>query len=134
MMNEDFDDIIFLQKDALLRWQEMTGCQTPHEAREKIQKLTEMNFLLLKNIWLEKTRHHSSMDKITNHPAYQSIIQMGKDVVHLIIRDLEIEPKHWGPALFAITGANPIPKEHAGRVKLIAQDWIEWAKDNGYYK
>jgi hypothetical protein len=94
----------------------------------------ETDFIRLKNIWLEETRFHSSMDKITKHPAYQAIIQMGEDVVPLIIKDLEMEPKHWGPALFAITGANPIPKEHAGRVKMIAEDWIQWAKENGYYK
>ena len=94
----------------------------------------ETDFICLKNIWIEETKHHSSMDKITKHPAYQSIIKMGIEVVPLIIKDLETDPKHWGPALFAITGANPFPKEHAGRIKMIAQDWIQWAKDNGYYK
>lgn len=94
----------------------------------------EIDFIRLKLIWLEETQFQSSMDKITNHPAYQAIIALGKDVVPLIIKDLETAPKHWGPALFAITGANPIPKEHAGRIKMIAQNWIQWAKDNGYYK
>jgi hypothetical protein len=94
----------------------------------------EADFVRLKTVWLEETRHHSSMDKIKNHPAHQAIIQMGKDVIPLIIKDLEMDPKHWGPALFAITGANPVPKEHAGRVKMIAQDWIQWAKENGYYQ
>ena len=94
----------------------------------------ETDFIRLKNICIEETRFHSSMDKITKHTAYQAVIQMGESVVPLIIKDLEMEPKHWGPALFAITGVNPIPKEHAGRVKMIAEDWIQWAKDNGYYK
>ena len=94
----------------------------------------ETEFIRLKNIWIEETQFQSSMDKIINHPAYQAIIALGKDVVPLIIKDLEADPKHWGPALFAITGANPVPKEHAGRIKMIAQDWIQWAKDNGYYR
>ena len=96
--------------------------------------LLEYDFIRLKKIWLEETQFQSSMDKITNHPAYQAIIALGKDVVPLIIKDLEIAPNHWGPALFAITGENPVPKEHAGRIKMIAQDWIQWAKENGYYK
>lgn len=94
----------------------------------------ETDFIRLKNIWIEETQFQSSMDKIINSPAYQSIIKMGIEVVPLIIKDLETDPKHWGPALFAITGANPIPKEHAGKIKMIAQDWIQWTKDNEYYK
>lgn len=57
---------------------------------------------------------------------------MGQAAVPLILRDLEREPKPWGPALEAITGAHPVAKEHAGRVKKIAGDWLRWARDNGY--
>lgn len=120
------NDENLLQKDALLCWQEMTGCQTPHEAKEKIQKLIYTSFLILKEIWIKETAHHSSINKLTNHSAYNAIIEMGRDVVPFIISDLEKEPNHWGPALRQITGANPVPIEHAGKIKEIAKDWIEW--------
>lgn len=82
--------------------------------------------------WLRDTILVSSFSTIITHPAYQEIIRMGDAVVPLILRDLEREPKHWGPALRAITGAQPVPSEHAGRVREIAKDWLHWAKNHGY--
>ncbi len=37
---------------------------------------------------------------------------------------------HWFNALHKITNADPIPKEHEGKIQLMIKDWIEWAKDN----
>lgn len=82
--------------------------------------------------WLRETAHTSSFHETVGHPAYLEIIALGAAVVPLILRDLEREPKAWGPALQTITGATPVPREHAGRVRKIAEDWLHWAKDNGY--
>jgi hypothetical protein len=82
--------------------------------------------------WLEDTQFTSSLRDIVGHPAYQEIIAMGGPAVPLILRDLARQTRHWSPALKAITGASPVPKEHAGKVALIAEDWLRWAKANGY--
>jgi hypothetical protein len=93
---------------------------------------TQARFDALAARWLDDTRAVSSFTDIVNHPAYREIVEMGKAVIPAILRDLEREPKHWGPALEAITGARPVPREHAGRVKKIAEDWLRWARDHGY--
>jgi hypothetical protein len=66
------------------------------------------------------------------HPAYQRIIGMGQPVVSLIMRELEREPDHWFWALSAITAANPVKPEQRGKLKQMAQAWIEWGRVNGY--
>lgn len=92
----------------------------------------QAQFAALVEQWLEETSHLSSMADVIQHPAYQQIIAMGPEVLPLILRDLEAEPKHWGPALRAITGARPVPREHAGKVKLVAEAWLRWAREHGY--
>lgn len=49
----------------------------------------------------------------------------------LIIAELEREPDHWFIALHAITGADPVKPDHAGRIRLMAKDWTEWAQAAG---
>jgi hypothetical protein len=80
--------------------------------------------------WLEDTQLSSSLREIVSHPAYQEIIAMGREAVPLILRDLERQPRHWNAALKAITGATPVPKEHAGKLTLVAEDWLRWAREN----
>src|SRR5438876_12243063 len=57
--------------------------------------------------WDSATAYLSSMEQAAKHPAYQEIIGMGKDVVPLLLRDLEQTERHWFIALNKITGANP---------------------------
>ncbi len=73
----------------------------------------------------------SSVRQLAMHPAYQAIIGMGEDAVPLIIGELERKPDHWFWALQAITGKDPVKPDHAGRMRLMAQDWAEWAQAAG---
>jgi hypothetical protein len=95
-------------------------------------ELTQARFDALVGQWLDDTRLSSSLRDIVGHRAYQEIIAMGRDAVPLILRQLERQPRHWNTALKAITGATPVPREHAGKLDLIAQDWLRWARENGY--
>jgi len=104
------------------------GGEPKGEERAELQA----RFETLVRRWLSDTLAVSSASEIVNHPAYQEIIAMGPKIIPFILRDLEREPKHWAPALRAITGAQPVPKEHAGRVRQIAEDWLRWARENGY--
>jgi hypothetical protein len=93
---------------------------------------TQAEFDRLYREWLEEAGFMSSLTRKVNHPAYQGIIAMGKRAIPPILRDLEREPKLWGPALHAITGAMPVPKGDEGKVSRVAAAWLRWARENGY--
>jgi hypothetical protein len=57
---------------------------------------------------------------------------MGEVVVPLLLRDLEINRRHWFSALAAITGANPVSEEDAGNIPRMADAWLQWGRENGY--
>jgi hypothetical protein len=63
---------------------------------------------------------------------YQKIIGMGMAAVPLILEELQREPDQWFWALEVITDENPVPPEAAGRVRLMADAWIEWGKRHGW--
>lgn len=69
-----------------------------------------------------------------DHPAYRKITAMGKAAVPTILKRLEEPLKlgHWEfAALQEIIGAGPeIPEDHRGRIGMMAQDWLEWARHN----
>ncbi len=73
----------------------------------------------------------SGIEMFTN-AAYQKIIGMGHEVVPLILKELEVNVDYWFWALKAITGKDPVPPAHRGRLKLMARDWLSWAKKQGY--
>ena len=82
--------------------------------------------------WHKAVAHHSSSRIRDNHPAYQEIIGLGQAVVPLLLRDLEINRRHWFTALAVITGADPIPEEDAGNIPRMAEAWLRWGRENGY--
>jgi hypothetical protein len=62
---------------------------------------------------------------------YQQIIGMGWEAVSLILEELRREPDQWFWALEAITDENPVPPEAAGKVRQMAQAWIDWGRTHG---
>jgi superfamily II DNA or RNA helicase len=89
-------------------------------------------FYALASIWQSEVEGMSSTVQMSNHPAYQEIISMGTQVVPLLLQELKENPLYWLQALNAITGANPIKPEQRGRVKKMAEAWLEWGKNQGY--
>jgi hypothetical protein len=92
----------------------------------------EERFRKLKTEWEDATQYHSSTRVITGHPAYREIITLGKDVVPLLLRDMEETHNHWFCALREITGAQPIPESAAGNIPRMVQIWLAWAREHGY--
>ncbi len=115
-------------KGTLVRW---FGHANPDQLSFAPSAL-EARFDALVEQWLTETRSASSFSKIIGHPAYRAIIDLGPNVIPLILQDMEQEPKHWSPALRELTGANPVPPKNAGQVSLIAADWIAWAREHGH--
>jgi hypothetical protein len=103
---------------------EPSGCEEEEADQAEFERLSRT--------WLDETMITSSLTKKVENPAYQAIIAMGERAIPSILRDLEREPKLWGPALHAITGANPVQRGEEGKLKLVAKAWLQWAKDNKY--
>ena len=66
------------------------------------------------------------------HPAYQQIIGMGTDAIPFIVEELRQTPDQWFWALKAITGEDPVDPADRGRVRRMADAWLELAKEHGY--
>jgi hypothetical protein len=82
--------------------------------------------------WREKSRHMSNTAQMAMLRPYQKIIGMGSAAIPLILEELRREPDQWFWALEAITDVNPVPPEAQGKVRLMAQAWIEWGKKHGF--
>jgi hypothetical protein len=101
----------------------------PHP--EHPEKLEE-RFARLATAWHQAVSHQSSSRIRDNHPAYQEIIRMGLPVVPLLLRDLEVNHRHWFTALVMITGANPVARADAGDIARMTDAWLRWGRENGY--
>ena len=91
-------------------------------------------FYDLTETWKYETRGYSSVLDIISNSAYQQIIGMGEDAVPLILEDLSStmeNPSHWFWALRSIKGFSPIEVGQRGKIKQMANAWIEWGKKNG---
>ena len=81
--------------------------------------------------WRAKSRHLSNTAQMALLDAYQRIIGMGWEAVPFILEKLQREPDQWFWALEKITDENPVAAEDAGKVRLMAQAWVEWGKARG---
>ena len=82
--------------------------------------------------WKRETAQHSSISKMAMHPAYQRIIELGEEVVPLILKDLQKKPQHWFWALSSITNESPLPPKARGDMRAMSEAWIEWGRRNHY--
>lgn len=83
--------------------------------------------------WKAETQLSPSVREMVSNQSYLRIVSMGYEVAPLILNELKREPDHWFPALIAITGVDPVPKEKRGDVQAMAESWLEWGKQNGVY-
>lgn len=82
--------------------------------------------------WKRETQFCSSRTKMVDHPAYQEIIGMGREVLPLILEELKTDPRYWFPALHAITREDPVPAKDRGIVRKMADAWLQWGKAHGF--
>ena len=95
----------------------------PHN-RERFQNLADQ--------WESETILLSSSDQATEHPAYQSIVSMGKSAIPLILERMQSQGGHWFHALRDITQADPVKPTDRGDVEAMQASWQEWGERNGY--
>jgi hypothetical protein len=89
-------------------------------------------FLACTEQWKTETMTRSSLTEVATHPSYQRIIGLGPEVLPLVFADLRNTGAPWFWALRALTGKNPVPPGHRGNMKLMTQDWLDWAREHGY--
>ena len=92
----------------------------------------DLEFESLSHAWKEDTQYASSLSEITEHPAYQAIIQMGKPVIPLILEDLAKSREWWFMALSDIAGESPVRDEDRGNVEAMTSAWLEWGREKYY--
>lgn len=91
-------------------------------------------FRRLASEWKEQSRYLSNTAQTAMLKPYQKIIGMGWSVVPLILEELQRTPDQWFWALEAITDENPVPRQAAGNVRLMAQAWVDWGMRRGLLK
>ncbi len=96
------------------------------EIRESFQRLARQ--------WKEQARFLSNSAQMAMLKPYQRIIGIGWPAVPLILEELRRDPDQWFWALEAITEENPVPKEAAGNVPIMAQAWVDWGMKQGLLK
>lgn len=98
----------------------------------RVDTEAERHFVELAEEWREDTAFTSALTDIILHPAYQRIIGMGPESIPLILRELQSNPEQWFWALRALTGEDPVDAEDAGRVRKMAEAWLDWGRRQGY--
>jgi hypothetical protein len=100
--------------------------------RNQVSKEIQEKFTELAIQYIRDTEGMSSTVEMTKHPAYQKIVTMGKPIIPFILEDLGQNPIYWLPALRQITQENPVQPEQRGKIKQMADAWLNWGKEKGY--
>ncbi|MBC5829214.1 MAG: hypothetical protein GIW98_03350 [Candidatus Eremiobacteraeota bacterium] len=90
-----------------------------------------VEFIRLAHQWRQDTAQSSSLNEKFQHPAYREIIDLGPEVVPIILRDLRTRPDYWFSALTSITGQDPISPLSYGNLDEMVSSWVEWAQQRG---
>lgn len=93
---------------------------------------TGQEFSQLRDRWQSETRRLSSIDRKILNDSYQRIIGMGERALPHIFRALRTRTEFWFPALYSITGEDPVPPEAAGDLDAMREHWLRWAEENGH--
>lgn len=103
--------------------------QAPEVNRQAV--ITE-RFQKLVAQWKKDTAFLSSSTDKFSHPAYLKIIGLGEPAVPLILSEMKEYGGQWFLALRSITDADPVNPEDVGKIKKMAEAWLQWGVQNGY--
>ncbi|NJM59876.1 MAG: hypothetical protein HC849_06245 [Oscillatoriales cyanobacterium RU_3_3] len=134
-LNLSIEELVLIGIENLLAKPESLSLNNPQNLLNKNAEISPEivdKFHALASDWEQDVAGLSSTAQMSQHPAYQEIINMGTKIVPLLLSELKKNPVYWLSALSAITGENPIKPEERGRVKQMASAWIEWGRNRGY--
>lgn len=104
---------------------------SPLDNAQYRQARIEREFSRLASEWEAETAVYSFMDMKVSHPAYRKIINLGKDVIPYLLRDMRDSPGYWSDALVELTGDDPVPDD-AATLDDVAAAWVKWGRSVGY--
>lgn len=90
----------------------------------------EATFHKLANEWEEETSSTSSLSALAAHPKYRDIVDLGRDVVPFLLRDLRDRGRFWFPALYEITKVKPFDASDERRFSRMKEAWLTWGTKN----
>lgn len=96
---------------------------------EKAALYRKETFRRLADEWYDATRHSYRISKNLLHPAHRQIIEMGNDILPLILGELRQERQYWFAALTAITGEDPAAE--ASTPDEMTDAWLAWGEKRG---
>lgn len=82
--------------------------------------------------WKSERPPVSSVRRIMALPAYQELVAIGFDAVPYLLTELKNDPDHLFLILSEITKVDPVPAESRGKIREMADAWLEWGKGKGY--
>jgi len=94
----------------------------------------EQEFKRLEKQWKKETIDYPDVLAISEHPAYQRIIEMGPGVVPFIMESMKEEPDNWFIALYILTNDNPVPTRYTGKIQKMTDRWLEYGREQGFIK
>ena len=116
----------------LLKIPSESGNHTDLESEEYTAEEIQAEFTDLASQWIQSVEGMSSTVEMAKHPTYQKIVSMGEVVIPFLLEDLRQNPLYWLPALRQITQQNPVQPEQRGKIKQMAEAWLNWGKQEGY--
>ena len=91
----------------------------------------EQRFRRLESPWQADTQYLSDARRIIDHTAFRQIIALGREIVPLLLHDLQTRPSLWVWALPEITGENPVSAADAGNIRKMSDAWVRWGRAQG---
>ena len=105
----------------LLQIPSESGDHSDLESGEYTAEEIQAEFIYLSSQWIQSVEGMSSTVEMAKHPAYQKIVSMGEVVIPFLLEDLR-----------QITQQNPVQPEQRGKIKQMAEAWLNWGKQEGY--
>ena len=97
----------------------------------EVDPVIERRFLELVERWRNETRGDGVGARTLKHPSYLEILEMGTEIVPLILRDLAAGGGFWISALMELTGEDPVPAAERGRSAKMREAWLAWGRARG---
>ena len=107
--------------------------QVTYENYQKQLKVTREIDAKLNRIW-QDTAIHSNLQTTLDHPDFKALVGMGERIVPYLIHKGINSGFSWTIIMLLgqLTGENPVPEEHSGRLYSIIADWIIWFENSKY--
>lgn len=81
--------------------------------------------------WYGKVSHHSNPNIWFDHPNYQKILDLGPEIIPLILEELKKDRGLWFDALYQLAGVDPVPEE-VHKTREVKKYWMDWGRAHGY--